>query len=462
MKRRSGDTGAANMKQILLFFAAIAPFLSLSISVASQTKPIVDGTGAFGKALLEHMNSDPEGAQKRNIKPFVIGYCGWRTKTIAQYPITKYDGLQLGLCRTILQPFDNQLTGTLASLENQTSTITKSMDASEAEKKAIHEFAVLKYGLPYLGLPDSRLQPDPIAKWKFNVGGNLGEIAAHLTIWWRIWTNAEFEVRIGKLLGGLNRDIKSAPKAADSKFLAALRKLATLGTKTKFTTEERARINALLTDALIASLQLAKLSNSGDSTSTDAASIVPPVVGSVPSVRKSAAGYLEDGKALAAKGEFQKAIAEFDQAIKIEPGNGVIYFNRALMREKLGQLDEAIRDYDGVILLRVSPREAYFNRGTLLLNKKEHKAAISDFDSAISLDPKYEAALYNRGLAHYNSKNYFAAQADFNNLIKLQPKHANAYIMRSYVYCAQGLRMSAIRDEQMAVQLGAKAETSCK
>jgi tetratricopeptide (TPR) repeat protein len=143
---------------------------------------------------------------------------------------------------------------------------------------------------------------------------------------------------------------------------------------------------------------------------------------------------------------------------KLEPGTVALF----QPRRKTGKVDEAIRDYDGVILLRVSPREAYFNRGTLLLNKKEYKAAINDFDAAISLDPKYDVALYNRGLAHYSLKNYFAAQADFNNLIKLQPKHTNAYIMRSYVYCAQGLRMSAIKDQQMAVQLGGNVEIGCK
>jgi len=462
IKRNVGQiiAWATNMKQILFVLATISTVLSLCIPLASQTRPIVDGTGAFGKALFEHLNVDPDGTQKRNIKPFVIGYCGWRLRTIAQYPITKYDGLQLGLCRTILQPFDGQLTATLASLENQAGSMTEPIDASEVEKKAIHDFAVLKYGLQYMGLPDPRLKPDPVAKWKFNVGGNLGEIAAHLSIWWRIWTNAEYEANVGKLLAGLNDDIKNAPKGTDPKFLAALRKLATLGAKTKFTAEERARINTQVTEALLASLQLTKLSNSNNS--IEMASIAAPVIGSVPSIRKTAAQYLQDGKAFAAKGEFQKAIAEFDQAIKVEPGNGVLYFNRALAREKLGQVDEAIRDYDGVVLLRVSPREAYFNRGTLLLGKKEYKAAINDFDAAISLDPKYDVALYNRGLAHYNLKNYFAAQADFNNLIKLQPKHANAYLMRSYVYCAQGLRRSAIKDQQVAVQLGANVETGCK
>ena len=455
------------MKQRSLLLATIsatlitAPFLIGQAPAGTAPKPIVDGTGAFGKALFDRLNTDPEGAQKRNVKPFVIGYCGWRTKAITQYPITKFDGLQIGLCRTILQAFDNQLTPTLAALESQTSSIAEPIDASATETKAIHDFVVMKYGLQYIGLPDPRLKADAVAKWKFNVGGNLGEIAAHLTIWWRIWINPEYEAKVGQLLAGLGDDIKNAPKGTDPKFLASVRKLATFGTKKKFTREERVRINTLLTEVLLASVQLAKLPNTNDGVS-ETASLAPPVVGSTPSVKKTAAQHLQDGKAFAAKSDFQKAIAEYDLAIKIEPGNGLLYFSRALAREKLGQVDEAIRDYDGVILLRVSPREAHFNRGTLFLSKNEYKAAVNDFDAAIALDPMYEVALYNRGLAHYSLKDYFAAQADFNRLLKLQPKHANAYIMRSYVYCAQGLRMSAIKDQQFAVQLGGKVDLRCK
>jgi tetratricopeptide (TPR) repeat protein len=452
---------AKYMKKLLLLFGFSAALITFEGHAWGQTtpaalKPIIDGTGAYGKALFERLNTDPDGTQKRNIKPFVIGYCGWRTKTIAQYPMTKFDGLQIGLCRTILQSFDGQLTPTLTSLESQTSSVSEPIDASKDEAKAIHDFVVLKYGMQYLGLLDAKSKPDPVAKWKFNVGGNLGEIAAHLTIWWRIWTNPQYEAQIGKLLAGLGDDIKNAPKGADPTFLAALRKLNTYGTKAKFTREERANINKLLTDALTASLSLAKMPNVSDSTPAETTST--PVLGSLPATRKTAAQYLQDGKALAAKGEFQKAIAEYDLGTKAEPGNGILYFNRALAREKLGQVDEAIRDYDAVLLLRASLREAYFNRGTLFLNKKDYQAAIGDFDAAVALDPKYGAALYNRGLAHYGAQDLFAAQADFNNLIKLQPKNPNAYIMRSYVYCSQGLRN--VRDQGPAtrVQLGGQVE----
>src|SRR5262245_51692790 len=106
------------MKKLLLSFGLIVAFFAIDRHVFGQPtsagapKPIIDGTGAYGKALLERLNVDPEGTQKRNLKPFVVGYCGWRTRTIAQYPMTKFDGLQIGLCRTILQSFDGQLTPT--------------------------------------------------------------------------------------------------------------------------------------------------------------------------------------------------------------------------------------------------------------------------------------------------------------------------------------------------------------
>jgi len=211
---------------------------------------------------------------------------------------------------------------------------------------------------------------------------------------------------------------------------------------------------------LAASVSLGSVANANDSVPPSSAR---PTRNSGDSSSQSSAEFrFEAGKVLAVKSEFKAALVEFDQAVKLDPQNGLIYFHRALTKEKLGLVDGAINDYTAVILLRTSLREAYFNRGTLYLNKKEYKSAVADLNSAIVLDPKYEAAFYNRGLAYYNLEQIYAALGDFNNVIKLNPKNANGYLMRSYVYCSQGLTSAATRDQEMASQLGASFERGCK
>ena len=438
-----------------------APLHSNAQTASSESKPIVDGTGAFGKALVAKLATDTDGRLKKNVHPFVVGYCGWRVRSLTNYPLTKYDGMQIGLCRAILNYFDAQLTEVLTGIEKNAASADKPVDVSTAELKAIQDFVMMKYGMYYMHLDpeDINEKPDPIAMWKYKTGMSLGEIAAHLTIWWRIWNNEKFEAHIGSLLANLDDNIRSIPKGVNAALTANLRKLNSLGSKVKFTPLERRQLNDLLTETLISAVSVADIPNVKEP--------IPPRPGVntrtlTPSVSRTVSEIIDNGKALSAKGDHKNAIAAFDQAAKLDPSNTLAYFYRAMAREKAGQVDEAVKDYTAVILLRGSLREAYYNRGTIHLNKKEYKAAISDFDMAINADPKYVTAIYNRGLAHYNANNLYAALADFNNVLKLEPKNVNSLIMRSYVYCAQGLSASAIKDQDQALQLGGKVERGCK
>ena len=61
----------------------------------------------------------------------------------------------------------------------------------------------------------------------------------------------------------------------------------------------------------------------------------------------------------------KRALAAFDQAVSLAPGNPHFLFNRAAVRRFLGQLADAETDYDRVIALKPNDYEAYLNRSSL-------------------------------------------------------------------------------------------------
>jgi tetratricopeptide (TPR) repeat protein len=61
----------------------------------------------------------------------------------------------------------------------------------------------------------------------------------------------------------------------------------------------------------------------------------------------------------------QRALAAYQQALALAPGNVQYLFNRATVRRFLGQLPEAEADYDRVIALNPADYEAYINRSEL-------------------------------------------------------------------------------------------------
>ncbi len=60
-----------------------------------------------------------------------------------------------------------------------------------------------------------------------------------------------------------------------------------------------------------------------------------------------------------------RALAAFDQAVRLAPGNPHFLFNRATVYRFLGRLTDAERDYDRVIALKPADYEAYVNRSEL-------------------------------------------------------------------------------------------------
>ena len=63
--------------------------------------------------------------------------------------------------------------------------------------------------------------------------------------------------------------------------------------------------------------------------------------------------YFEQGNDKFRLGQYQGAIADYDQALRLNPDHAALYYNRGVARSRLGQHQDAITDYDQV--LRLNP-----------------------------------------------------------------------------------------------------------
>jgi tetratricopeptide (TPR) repeat protein len=80
---------------------------------------------------------------------------------------------------------------------------------------------------------------------------------------------------------------------------------------------------------------------------------------------------------------------------------------------EMGQLDKARADYDRAIFLNPKDVDAWNTRGLIFYKKGQLDRAIEDFDRAISLAPAYSESYYNRGLAFQKSGQLDKAARDF-------------------------------------------------
>ena len=72
----------------------------------------------------------------------------------------------------------------------------------------------------------------------------------------------------------------------------------------------------------------------------------------------------------------------------------------AALFEKKGDHDKAIADFTEAIRLNPKLAQAYYNRGMIYRKKGDHDKAIADFTEAIRLNPKDATPYISRGIAY--------------------------------------------------------------
>ena len=174
--------------------------------------------------------------------------------------------------------------------------------------------------------------------------------------------------------------------------------------------------------------------------------ITPTEPASAEQLLRSANEYFRQGK-------YEEALADYNEAIRIDPQDALAYYNRGTTKGALDRHQEAIHDFDQAIRLKPQEALAYDNRGTAKGTLGQLQEAIDDFDQAISLNPQHVTAYYNRGTAKGRLGRFQEAIDDFDQAIRINPKSALAYNNRGNAKSALGRQEEAIVDYSEAIRL---------
>ncbi|MFN8372462.1 MAG: tetratricopeptide repeat protein [Anaerolineae bacterium] len=110
--------------------------------------------------------------------------------------------------------------------------------------------------------------------------------------------------------------------------------------------------------------------------------------------------------------------------------------------------DSRIADYSEAIRLNPEFAEAYKSRGNMHVRKNELRKALADYDAALHLNARYAEAYYNRGGVRYELSDYEGALQDYADAVRFMPHNAEEY--------DESLRYAR---KQYAVALNNRAET---
>jgi len=151
--------------------------------------------------------------------------------------------------------------------------------------------------------------------------------------------------------------------------------------------------------------------------------------------------------------EFDQAIADFEQALRIKPKLLDAYWGRGIVRSTKGDHDGALLDFNRMISIDPKQSSAYLHRGYVMLEKKDFGAALDDFDRALELDPRFAWAQHGRGMSLMKQGKFESAVSAFTAAVELDPGIAESYANRGLALIVLGRETGAQTDLRKAVEL---------
>jgi tetratricopeptide (TPR) repeat protein len=156
------------------------------------------------------------------------------------------------------------------------------------------------------------------------------------------------------------------------------------------------------------------------------------------------------------KRELNEAIEDFNTVIRLDPKNGEAFRGRGMVWNQTPQLtgiENAIQDFTEAIRLNREDHEAYLRRGDSWMSEGDYDRAIRDFDEAIRLNQTYAPAYASRANAWRDKKDYDKAIRDYDTAIRLDPKSAFYYFDRGRMWAEQHNDGKALTDFNAAIRL---------
>jgi tetratricopeptide (TPR) repeat protein len=134
----------------------------------------------------------------------------------------------------------------------------------------------------------------------------------------------------------------------------------------------------------------------------------------------------------------------------------VVFNHRGFAYYKKKDYDRAIEDYNQAIRLGLTDADCFYRRGLAYFEKNDYNRAIQGFDEALKLNPDNAAILQSRGWAYESKNDYDQAIRDYDRAISLQSSYGPTLIRRAKAYEAKRQYEQALADYEAATQADPK------
>ena len=151
--------------------------------------------------------------------------------------------------------------------------------------------------------------------------------------------------------------------------------------------------------------------------------------------------------------DIRGTMEDLDYAISLDPNSVTAHYNRALLRSEVGDNNNAIDDYDFVLEHDPDNYPAFYNRTMMLINIGHYQQGINGLNALLDKDKDDFVALYQRAMLLIETRQYNLALRDMNTILAKYPKFEGGYMIRAQIKQRLGDKRGYERDLETAVNV---------
>ncbi len=152
-------------------------------------------------------------------------------------------------------------------------------------------------------------------------------------------------------------------------------------------------------------------------------------------------------------GRYGEAIAEYREALELDPDYIEAHNNLAVIYDRMGRNEKAIGELKKVLGLNPGYIEGHSNLAHVYTGKGRYSEAIFELKEALRLDPDYVPAHNSLGHIFAGQKKYHEAVKEFQEAIRLDPEYVLARNNLGHVYLELEKYEDAIKEFEQVTKL---------
>jgi tetratricopeptide (TPR) repeat protein len=150
--------------------------------------------------------------------------------------------------------------------------------------------------------------------------------------------------------------------------------------------------------------------------------------------------------------DWNNEIVLYTRTLKLEP-SPAIYINLGSALEEQGRVDEAMAQYSEALRLQPSHPQAHNVLGLALAGQGRLDEAMAQYSEALRIKPDFAAAHYNLGRALQRQGRINEAMAQYSEALRLQPSHPQAHNVLGLALAGQGRLDEAMAQYSEALRI---------